>query len=421
MLSEVKHNWPTKAGDEKGTGRSIGYATVPKVVFLLSALLLVMRSAQGFYTPILPLYIRIVDASIPLFVVGILTGIPRLGEVVINPFAGRWCDRIGYRRPFIVGVMVMSLACILASMAFGAGDLTLYLILSGVGYGAVVIAALAYITSVTSAENRATAMSLLSASTLAGAALGPLPGGYIADAFSPVLLGYRATFFCGGLILLLGGIYAFFLTRRWGKKLGPPVASKSFFSTVLKHRGLLVTCAACLLFGISHGAFLYFTVPLLGDSLGFSSSRIGWIISGFGGGHVIGALLLGPLSDRMRTRKPFVFSGIFGLGVMILLFNLLDNVLLMVMATFIIGFVTAPLCGIVPALASELVPWAPATAISVQKSSEQLGLFIGPVVGGVLIATVGYTNALVGYAIIAILGSLIFLVGVTEPELSRAE
>jgi MFS family permease len=383
--------------------------------------MLLMRAAQTFYVPILPLYIRVLDASIPLFLVGLVTGVHRLGAVVINPFAGRWCDRTGYKQPFMIGVLVMSLACILASISFGPADLTLYLILSGVGYGTVALAALAYINGETTADNRATAMSLLSATTLAGAAIGPLPGGYIADAFSTAITGYRATFFSGGILLLLGGVYAFFLIRRLAVKPKLPEAKKTTFKDVIKHRGLLLTCISTLCFGVSHGAFLYFTVPLLGNSLGFSASQIGWIISGFGIGHIAGALVLGPLSDRVGRRKPFIFGAFFGLGLMIILFNLLDSVLLMVMATIVIGFITAPCCGIVPALASELVPRAPATAISLQKSSEQLGIFVGPVVGGALISALGYSSAIIGYGAFVILGSLIFLVGVNEPERSKTE
>ena len=66
----------------------------------------------------------------------------------------------------------------------------------------------------------------------------------------------------------------------------------------------------------------------------------------------------------------------------ILLLSQLGSALLSNTATFTIGFVTAPCCGIVPTLASEMVPWAASTAISVQKASEQLGVFVKPMVGG---------------------------------------
>lgn len=421
MSLECGETRPAGEGDGETGEHTSSRKTIPKAALVLSAALLVMRSAQTFYVPILPLYIRILDASIPLFVVGMVTGVHRLGAVFVNPVAGRWCDRIGYIRPFLIGVIGMSLACMLASMAFKAGDLTLYLAISGAGYATVTISALAYVTTVTTTGKRATAMGLLSASGLAGAAIGPLPGGFIADAFSPPVLGYRATFLCGGLVVLVGGISAFIFIRRWRGNPQSVAISKPSFQAVFRNRGLLITCAADLLYCVSHGAFLYFTVPLLGDSLGFSAARIGWIISGFGIGHATGALILGPLSDRVGRRKPFVFGAIFGLGMIILLLSQLGTALLSSTATFAIGFVASPCCGIVPALAAELLPGAPSTAISVQKSSEQLGVFLGPMVGGALIGAFGYRNALIGYSAIALLGSLMFLFGVTEPNQYRVE
>ena len=40
------------------------FATLPRAVFLLAAAMLFMRSAENFYVPILPLYVRVLDASI---------------------------------------------------------------------------------------------------------------------------------------------------------------------------------------------------------------------------------------------------------------------------------------------------------------------------------------------------------------------
>ena len=86
------------------------FATLPRTVFLLAVALLFMRAAENFYTPILPLYVRVLDAAIPLFLAGLVVGIHRLGMVVASPITGNWCDRIGYRKPFIIGVVVTGIA-----------------------------------------------------------------------------------------------------------------------------------------------------------------------------------------------------------------------------------------------------------------------------------------------------------------------
>lgn len=311
----------------------------------------------------------------------------------------------------------------MGGISAGAIDLGLYRLLSGMGYGTVTIATMAFANGVTTPENRATAMSLISASMLAGAAIGPLPGGYLAQSFSTPLLGYQATFFVGGLIELMVGIFAFFLIpRQAGKdnvRTSEPVHKSLFNRDILLNKGVSVTSSASFLFGLAHGAFLYFTIPLLGDKLGFRPFEIGWIISAFGAGHVLGSLTLGPISDQINRRKPFIFMGFFGPGVVILFFTLLNNISLMVLSTFVLGVVTSPRCGIVPALIAESAPETPAAAMGIGKSAEQLGLFVGPMVGGTLIPNLGFNSTMLLYAAITMAGSLIFIIGVSEPLLLK--
>jgi MFS family permease len=407
---------------ETAKSRSKGiFVNIPRLVFSLAIALMLMRCAESFFVPILPIYVRVLDASIPLFIIGLITSIHRLGAVLVTPVAGSWCDRFWYGKPFIIGVFVTSGACILSGMSSGAIDLGLYRLLSGMGYGTVTIATLTFTNRVTPPENRATAMSLISSSILAGAAIGPLPGGYIAQSFNTLLLGYRATFFIGGFIELLVGIYAFFLITR-GTRASiiaehEPINKLLFNRVLLTNKGVSITASASFLFGISHGAFLYFTVPLLGNSLGLRPFEIGWIIGAFGAGHVFGALFFGPISDQVKRRKPLIFMGFLGPGIVISLFTLLHNLSLMVLSTFIMGVVTSPCSGVAPALIAESAPETPGAAMGIGKAAEQMGLFVGPILGGTLIPLLGFTNAMLFYAAITVVGSLIFVAVVSEPGL----
>ncbi len=378
-----------------------------------------MRVAESLFVPILPFYVKALDTSMPLFVVGLVTSIHRFGTVLITPVSGTYCDRVGYRKPYLVGVFLASGACILGGFSSSSADLGLYRLLSGIGYGTVTIATMAFVNQVTTLENRATAMGLIFASMLSGAAIGPLPGGYIAQSFDTLLTGYRATFLIGGLIELLVGVYAFFLITGWERqeRISPPQPSQGSqpIGDLFRKGSVSVTSLACFLFGLSHGAFLYFTLPLLCDSFGFRPSQIGWIISTFGVGHVLGSLLLGPISDHLRKRKLFVFFGFFGPGLVILLFNFLHHLTPMVFGTFLLGLMTSPCSGIVPTLIAESAPKNAGAAMGMAKSAEQLGLFVGPIIGGASIPSLGFANSILVYGAITIIGSLIFLAAVSEP------
>jgi len=394
---------------------------MPSALWVLALAMLVIRSAEVFYVPIMPLYARLLDTTVPLFVVGLATSVDRLGAVVVSPVAGRWADRVGRRRPYLIGVGLTAVASVLGGVAVGMVDLVAYRLVSGIGYGVLTIAAMSYVSEITSTKNRATAMSIFSASPLAGAALGPFPGGYIAESFTPALTGYRNTFFAGGLLELLVGAYAFLMIRehRRAASLSRVESAGPSRWRVLANRDVLAACLGVFLFGVGFGAFLYFTVPMLGPRLGFSPSEVGWIVSGFGVGHIAGALAFGPLSDRLGRRKLFGWTGILLSGITIPLIALTTSLPAMVAITLFVGFISAPLCGVVPTLVAELVPEAPGAAMGFQKSSEQLGIFAGPALAGASLAALDFSFALLGAGVVMVVGGLLFLLLVRESPLLR--
>ncbi len=126
---------------------------MPSALWVLARAMLVIRSAEVFYVPIMPLYARLLDTTVPLFVVGLATSVDRLGAVVVSPVAGRWADRVGRRRPYLIGVGLTAVASVLGGVAVGMVDLVAYRLVSGIGYGVLTIAAMSYVSEITSTRS----------------------------------------------------------------------------------------------------------------------------------------------------------------------------------------------------------------------------------------------------------------------------
>ncbi len=396
------------------------YSNLPKVVLILSLGTLIIAIAEIFYVPILPLYAKTISPAIPLIIVGVAASIHRLGQVISSPITGNWSDRIGRTKPYILGIIITSITDFLAGTAFGIPDLMLYRILSGIGYGMFAVAAMGYIADVTTRENRATAMGLYVACMITGLAIGPLAGGYIAEFFN-----FRATFYASGIVQLITGIAILLAIRRVGvdttvNKIQQ--ANVSFWATI-RNKGILSLSISNLPRTAGLSAFLYITLPLLGESWGLSSSIIGWMLSAFGFGHILGALYFGPLSDRAGKRKPFVFAGALTPGILLLIIgvgnlpgitNTSNALFLIILLTFLIGLSASANCSALPAMAAELASKTPATSIGFARSLEVIGFLIGPILGGYLIDTVGYSSSVLIYGALPIIASFLILFGIKE-------
>jgi EmrB/QacA subfamily drug resistance transporter len=104
--------------------------------------------------------------------------------------AGRMADVLGRRRLFAVGVTVFTVASLLAALAPTFGLLLMARAVQGVGAAALMPASLAIVLADTPAERRVSAIGLWSAAASVAAALGPVLGGLLVDAF-----GWRSLFF----------------------------------------------------------------------------------------------------------------------------------------------------------------------------------------------------------------------------------
>jgi EmrB/QacA subfamily drug resistance transporter len=91
--------------------------------------------------------------------------------------AGRWADRVGRRRVFVVGLAGFTIGSVLCGLAPGVGLLIAARVIQAAGAGAMVPASLSLLLAAVPPTGRAKALGTWSALGALGAALGPVIGG----------------------------------------------------------------------------------------------------------------------------------------------------------------------------------------------------------------------------------------------------
>jgi len=150
--------------------------------------------------------------GISTLLVGLILSINRMVRLVLNTPAGQVIDRVGTRRPLVVGFLVQGLAPFGYALALHAEVLHLtpadvFLLsraLWGVGSAFVFVGAFSTITHVTTAANRGRWVGYMRGGQTLGFPAGLVAGGLLADAYS-----FEAAFLAAGVVGVFAAVVAF--------------------------------------------------------------------------------------------------------------------------------------------------------------------------------------------------------------------
>ena len=257
--------------------------------------------------PILALYASELGASIGI--IGLIIGLYSLTNTPANILFGRLIDKIGYKVPLIVGLIGSAVSMSLYSLSRSPVHLSLVRVLHGTTGALIGPATMSIIAGYGERARKGRAMGFygmaIAAATLVGYGLsGVLVSG----------LGYKAVFFFGTAMLIMGAILSLWLPRRW-QDISISKTSAGVFARIkdlISRRELGI--AYCSIFA------QYFTfggvvtlLPLYVKSLGMEAFHVGMLLAIFAIMFIIFQFPGGALSDRVGRLIPTVFG--LGLGV----------------------------------------------------------------------------------------------------------
>lgn len=360
----------------------------------------------GMVFPLLPFYARHFQASEAT--VGLLAASFAIAQFLLSPIWGRLSDRYG-RKPIIaIALLGLSLSFLLFGFANNLTWLFVGRILQGVFSGAALPVAQAYVSDVTSKEERIKGMGNLGASLAAGFIFGPGIGGTLSA------IHFSFPFFVAAGLASLNFVSVLtFLPESLAKKTEKLMIKEGFFN--IKHMyfslkgelGSFFILTFLWSFALTNNEV---SVPLFGvEQLNISASTIGYFFSTQGVlAALMQAVLIHKITPIFGEHKTAVLGlSIMAIGLFLVPFAKAPLFLLTFMVTMTAGSaMTRPTLA---TLVSKETKEGQGTTMGIFASFESLGRVFGPLLGGWLFSTFGFHSPFTISSVL-ILITLLFVV-----------
>jgi len=263
-------------------------ATVTNFFFFLSLNVFVL----------LPLYIqRLGGTEVDI---GVVMGWYSAVGIVCQPLVGPWVDALG-RRPFLlVGVGLLLLSTLLATITSSIAGLALVRVLQGIAFSVFFVANFSHVIDLVPPEKRGWALGIYGVSGLLSTAIAPLIGEGVIRRF-----GFQPLFVTSAIVAAVAAALAWG-TRERAREPGQPVRGSEWVRASIDEvmrRHMAVT----IFFGLGAGVIFAF-LPTFGESLGVHTLAL--FYTGYAGAAMAVRVFGGRLIDT-RGRHAVIVPSMF--------------------------------------------------------------------------------------------------------------
>ncbi|MEF8838575.1 MAG: MFS transporter [Haloarculaceae archaeon] len=344
---------------------------------------------------------------------GLLVGVV-FGTIVISSVpVGVALDRTGSRGAIGVAVLALAIAGVWGWWAGERGDVASLLtsrVLGGLASAVVWNAGIDVVSRLATAQHRATAVGVFTAS-------GPL-GFAVGQATAPVVAaraGWAAVFPAAASVGVLGLAVFWPASRGLRGRTGAPPSLREV-TTVIRSPAVLQVATLGFL---AYSLYLFLNAwgpSYLTEDLGLALGLSGLLVAAFPATGVLARTASGLVSDRLfgGRRRPVVLLTFAVSAPVLVVFTHLETVPILFAALLVAGFAVHLTLALSYSYVQDVVaPNVRATAVAFQTSAGLAGAFLAPVVGGVVVDAAGYDAAFLLASGIATVG---FLVASRAPE-----
>jgi MFS family permease len=318
------------------------------------------------------------------FVVGMLIGLYAFLPMLLGVSAGRLCDRIGVRKPMLVGSCGVAIAAVLPCLMPGLGPLFATTALLGVSFMLFQVATQNATGMFGPASERAKHFSWLALGYSISGFCGPLISGLMIDNAS-----FTATF---ALLAVLPLIPVAVLARDVLKLPGPHAATADRraggIAQLFRNRHLRRVFLVNALMAVAWDLHSFF-VPIYGATIGLSASRIGVILAAFAAATFTVRLFMARIARRFSEFQ--VLTGaLFVSAIAYALFPFVKDVGALMALSFTLGLALGSGQPMVMSLLHSIAPAGRVgEAVGVRMAIINASTFAMPLLFGAVGSTLG--------------------------------
>ncbi|TVS82966.1 MFS transporter [Mycobacterium helveticum] len=350
---------------------------MPREVWILSWANIMIALGYGIISPVMPSFARTFGVSINA--VTFLVTVFSLSRLCFAPISGLLVQRLGERRIYISGLLVVALSTGACAFSQTYGQLLFFRAVSGVGSTLFYVSALGLMIHISPADARGRVAGIFTTSFMVGAVGGPAVGGLTAG------WGLTAPFVVYGVALLGVAVVLFYGLRNSTLAApAPPTRSKVTMREALRFRAYWSALLSNFATGWSAFGLRVALVPLfVSDVMGRGVGVIGVVLAAFAAGNALAVIPSGYLSDRMG-RRTLLIAGLGASGVATVALGVVSSLPAFMAAACVSGattgiFMSPMQAAVADILGSEARAGTPVAAV---QMASDLGAIIGSMTVG---------------------------------------
>lgn len=364
-------------------------------------------------SPVLPRFAQDLGAAPEL--IGVIVAASTVTGVVIKLPAGALSDVLGRKRMMLLGCLFFALPPFLYPFVASPGALLALRFLHGFATAIFSPVASAFVADL-SQRARGEKLGWFAGANDLGATAGPLLGG--------LLLFYTSSYSMTYLAVGVLGLLPLLMVLRLPDD-GTPHSTDSTLGErsrrfwegireVLLSRAVLIASTMEAALYVGYGAFLGFFPPYA-IGIGFNDAQIAFVMGIQLATTMLAKPLSGRLSDRLG-RKPMILAGLFLCAATLPAIPTLTSLWLLLPVSALFGLGVAIVTPSTTALVADLVKAGRmGSAMGVFGTIWDSGEAAGPILAGVLIASLSYPPAFSLIAVLMAAMALLFLLAVKDP------